>query len=275
MRVTRLIPLSYCQSRSRSAVVSAFGSSALLSLRFVLSTPSFWSLHFEGSGVKHWVRKGAQNIAFPSVLQWRLDITKSLGPGNFVCYIRYLVIPVVGKQLISMGPNKIVCYIRYFVISDLFISSFHCIWCTPFTLTNCTITDCGFGLEHTSKIPLEVVADLTRQMQLFWLRSQIMQLWRVHIKRHYLKMPLTPGPYFWLDMKGVQAFVTRIQHPGKNLAATWECNKGPFHKGSESRSESCFISRFASWMSSWFWTMCVHKHCNHRSDHEQDLCTAT
>ena len=31
------------------------------------------------------------------------------------------------KEINSLGPEKLVCYIRYFVISDLFISSFHCI----------------------------------------------------------------------------------------------------------------------------------------------------
>ena len=65
-------------------------------------------------------------------VQWKLIITRSLGPQNFVCYIRYFVILVVNKQyktkeINSMGPEKLVCYIRYFVISDLFISSFHCI----------------------------------------------------------------------------------------------------------------------------------------------------
>ena len=64
-------------------------------------------------------------------IQGKLGITRSLGPGNFVCYIRYLVISVVNKQYktkesILLGPEKTVCYIRYFVISDLFISSFHC-----------------------------------------------------------------------------------------------------------------------------------------------------
>ena len=54
-----------------------------------------------------------------------------MGPGNCVCYIRYLVISVVNKQyktkeIISLGPEKTVCYIRYVVLSDLFISSFHC-----------------------------------------------------------------------------------------------------------------------------------------------------
>ena len=32
------------------------------------------------------------------------------------------------KQIVSLGPEKTVCYIRYFVISNLFISSFHCIY---------------------------------------------------------------------------------------------------------------------------------------------------
>ena len=64
-------------------------------------------------------------------IQWKLCITRSLGPRNCVCYIRYFVISVVNKQyktkeINSVGPEKFVCYIRYFVISDLFISSFHC-----------------------------------------------------------------------------------------------------------------------------------------------------
>ena len=32
------------------------------------------------------------------LVQGKLGITRSLGPGNFVCYIRYLVISVVNKQ---------------------------------------------------------------------------------------------------------------------------------------------------------------------------------
>ena len=65
------------------------------------------------------------------LLQWKLSITRSFGPWNFVCYIRYLVISVSckqykTKQFISLRPEKTVLYIRYFVISDLFISSFHC-----------------------------------------------------------------------------------------------------------------------------------------------------
>ena len=66
-------------------------------------------------------------------IQWKLCIMRFLGWRNFVCcYIRYLVISVVNKQyktkeINSLGPEKLVCYIRYFVISDLFISSFHCI----------------------------------------------------------------------------------------------------------------------------------------------------
>ena len=32
------------------------------------------------------------------------------------------------KEINSLGQEKLVCYIRYFVISDLFISSFHCIY---------------------------------------------------------------------------------------------------------------------------------------------------
>ena len=64
-------------------------------------------------------------------IQWKLSITRSLGPRQFVLYIRYFVISVVNKQyktkeINSLGPEKLVCYIRYFVISDLFISSFHC-----------------------------------------------------------------------------------------------------------------------------------------------------
>ena len=64
------------------------------------------------------------------ILQWKLSITRSLGPRKCV-YFRYFVISVVNKQyktkeINSLGPEKLVCYIRYFVISDLFISSFHC-----------------------------------------------------------------------------------------------------------------------------------------------------
>ena len=58
-------------------------------------------------------------------------ITRSLGPRNFVCYIRYFVISVVNeqyktKEIHSLGLEKLVCYIRYCVISNLFITSFHC-----------------------------------------------------------------------------------------------------------------------------------------------------
>ena len=64
-------------------------------------------------------------------VQWKLGITRSLGPGHFVCYIRYFVISVANKQyktkeINSLGPEKLVCYIRYFDISDLFTLSFHC-----------------------------------------------------------------------------------------------------------------------------------------------------
>ena len=53
------------------------------------------------------------------VLQWKLDVTRSLEPGHIVIYF---VISVVNKQyktkeIISLGPEKLVCYIRYFVIS--------------------------------------------------------------------------------------------------------------------------------------------------------------
>ena len=65
-----------------------------------------------------------------SCIQWKLSITRSLGPRNFVCYIRYFVISVVNKQyktkeINSLGLEKLVCYIRYFVISNLFIWSSH------------------------------------------------------------------------------------------------------------------------------------------------------
>ena len=65
-------------------------------------------------------------------IQWKLSITRSMGPRKFALYIRYVVISVANKQyktkeINSLGPEKLVCYIRYFVISDLFISSFHCI----------------------------------------------------------------------------------------------------------------------------------------------------
>ena len=65
-------------------------------------------------------------------VQWKLGITRSLGPGNFVCYIKYLVISVVNeqyktKEISSLGPERAACYIIYFVISDLFIPSFHSI----------------------------------------------------------------------------------------------------------------------------------------------------
>ena len=57
---------------------------------------------------------------------------RSLGPGNCVRYIRYLVISgsAVNKQYTNQRKlfnwAKIVYYIRYFVIADLFIMSFHC-----------------------------------------------------------------------------------------------------------------------------------------------------
>ena len=74
------------------------------------------------------------------LLQWKLSITRSLGPRDFVCYIIYFVTSVVNKQYNTkeinlLGPEKLVCYIRYFVISDLFISSFHCIYIS-LTITN-------------------------------------------------------------------------------------------------------------------------------------------
>ena len=31
-------------------------------------------------------------------VQWKLCLTRSLGPGHFVCYIRYFVISVANKQ---------------------------------------------------------------------------------------------------------------------------------------------------------------------------------
>ena len=92
--------------------------------------------------------------------------TKSWDQQNYLvitgfCYIRplynevplYFVISVVNKQyktkeINSLGLEKLVCYIRYFVISDLFISSFHCIvewsrlcvtWSANFNFYNCTV----------------------------------------------------------------------------------------------------------------------------------------
>ena len=65
-------------------------------------------------------------------MQGKLGITRSLGPGNFVCYIRYLVISVVNKQLIQSKGNYFIgtgennLLYQVFVISDLFILSFHC-----------------------------------------------------------------------------------------------------------------------------------------------------
>ena len=63
-------------------------------------------------------------------------LTRSLGPRNFVCYIRlnFFFISVVNKEykikkINSLGLEKLlklVCYIRYFVISDLFVSNYHC-----------------------------------------------------------------------------------------------------------------------------------------------------
>ena len=56
-----------------------------------------------------------------SLLQWKLGITKSLGPRICVCYmyIRYFVISAVNKQyktkeMNSLGPEKyqVFCYIR-------------------------------------------------------------------------------------------------------------------------------------------------------------------
>jgi len=65
-------------------------------------------------------------------VQWKLIITRSFGPRNFALYIRYFVISVANKQYKtketnSLGPENSACYIRHFFISDLFISSFHCI----------------------------------------------------------------------------------------------------------------------------------------------------
>ena len=60
------------------------------------------------------------------VVQWKLGITRSLGPRNFVCYMRYFVISsVVNKQyktkeINSLGPENWFI-IRYFVLSDIFI----------------------------------------------------------------------------------------------------------------------------------------------------------
>ena len=50
------------------------------------------------------------------MIQGKLGITRSLGPLNFVCYIRYLVVSVVNKQykteqfisFTSLGLEKIV-----------------------------------------------------------------------------------------------------------------------------------------------------------------------
>ena len=44
-------------------------------------------------------------------IQWKLGITRSLGPGHVVCYIRYFVISVGNKQyktkeINSSGPEK-------------------------------------------------------------------------------------------------------------------------------------------------------------------------
>ena len=66
-------------------------------------------------------------------LQWKLGITRSLGPRQFVLYIRYIVIwSVVNKKIQNKG-NKFIgtgeislLYQVFRYISDLFISSFQC-----------------------------------------------------------------------------------------------------------------------------------------------------
>ena len=40
-----------------------------------------------------------------NILQWKLSITRSLGPWNFVCYIRYFVISVSYKQYKTKQNN--------------------------------------------------------------------------------------------------------------------------------------------------------------------------
>ena len=57
------------------------------------------------------------SVSFFFLVQWKFSITRSLGPGHFVRYIRYFVISVVNKQyktkeIDSLGPEKLVCYIR-------------------------------------------------------------------------------------------------------------------------------------------------------------------
>ena len=66
------------------------------------------------------------------LLQWKLGITRSLGPRNFVHYIRCFVISVVNnntkQRKLSHWYQINLLYQVFFVISDLFISSFHCSW---------------------------------------------------------------------------------------------------------------------------------------------------
>ena len=85
-------------------------------------------------------------------IQGKLGIVRSLGQGNFVCYIRYFVISVVNKHLNntkqsklfhwdrrkplviqgnpvitrSSGPPTLPCYNRYLVINKLMIKYIKC-----------------------------------------------------------------------------------------------------------------------------------------------------
>ena len=66
------------------------------------------------------------NPSHKTHIQWKLGITRSLGPIDFVWYIRYFVISVVNKQyktkeINSLGPEKLVCYVRYVVISGILL----------------------------------------------------------------------------------------------------------------------------------------------------------
>ena len=69
----------------------------------------------------------------------------------------------------------------------------------PFTLTTALLQKGSFWLEYASKTPLEVVAEPTGWMRLFWCRSQIMRLWSFHIKPHYSQNAFDSGLLDWYE----------------------------------------------------------------------------
>ena len=138
----------------------------------------------------------------------------------------------------------------------------------PFHSDNRTVADCVFWLEYASKTPLEVVADLPHRMRLFWLRCQIMRLRSVHIKPRYSQNAFDSALLAWYERGISQNHTVLSNFPSQQSFSYWAFHKGQIMFRKQFRIPTHFLNGFV------IWTTCVHKHCNRRPDHEQDLRTA-